>query len=367
MDNSFNNRLVRAILVVFCLFLIVIVSYLFLYYMYPFVIAFMISMLLHPIVTLCERKWKLNRGFTTLFVLIIFFCISLISGYFITKQIVQELTELFVKLPTYIESIVIVLHRIENTYVTLIYDYINKVTFIDFPENISITKFLEEKMTVNIAEFLQRAIVLLSQLFTSFAYTSFVFLFIVLATYFIAKDFEKIMHLLQKGIPTRVNNLLSRINEFARQSTFGIVKAQISIALLTAVIAFFGLLLFKTEHLFIITGILFVIDLIPYVGIGALFIPWIVYAFFSDHYALTLKLSLLYAVLIIVRQIIEPRLLAKNLGIHPLIAIIILFISINMFGALGFIITPISLILFSSLYHAKIIHYIIRFIKEGIV
>src|SRR5699024_3837329 len=130
-------------------------------------------------------------------------------------------------------------------------DYINKVTFIDFPENISITQFLEEKMTVNVAEFLQRIIVLLSQLFTSFAYTSFVFLFIVLATYFIAKDFEKIMHLLQKSIPTRVNNLLSRINKFARQSTFGVVKAQISIALLTAVISFIGLLLFKTEHLFI--------------------------------------------------------------------------------------------------------------------
>ena len=108
-------------------------------------------------------------------------------------------------------------------------------------------------------------------------------------------------------------------------------------------------------------------SLIPYIGIGALFIPWILYGFFSDHYTLTLQLSLLYAVLLIVRQIIEPRLLAKNLGIHPLIAIIILFISINIFGALGIIITPISLILFSSLYHAKIFHYIARFIKEGTI
>lgn len=367
MDNTFHYRLIRLILVMFCLFLFVIMGYLLFYYLYPFVIAFVISMLLHPIVTVCEQKWNLNRGFTTLFVLVIFFCISLMSGYLLTKQIVQELTELFIKLPVYIENIVTILHHIEGTYVTPIYNYINKITFIDLTKNNSLTQFLEEKMTTNAADFLRRAIILLSQLFTSFAYSSLVLLFIVLATYFIAKDFEKIIALLQKSIPTKVSNLLIRIHEYARQSTFGIIKAQISIALLTAVIAFFGLLLFKIEHLFIITSVLFIIDLIPYVGIGAMFIPWIVYTFFSDHYALTLKLSLLYIVLIIVRQIIEPRLLAKNLGIHPLFAIIVLFISINLFGALGFIITPISLILFSSLYHAKIVHYIVQFIKEGIV
>src|SRR5699024_10087217 len=120
-------------------------------------------------------------------------------------------------------------------------------TFIDLTRDISITDFFEEKLTENATEFLQHIIVSLSQLFTSFAYTSFVFLFIVLATYFIAKDFEKIIFLIQEGIPDRVNDLLNRIRKLVMQSTFGIVKAQITIALLTALIAFFSLLIFKIE------------------------------------------------------------------------------------------------------------------------
>src|SRR5690625_3983425 len=245
MDNTFNDRLFRLLFVILGLVFFVLISYILLYFMYPFVIAFIISMLLHPIVTICERKCNLNRGFTTFFVMMIFFCISFISGYFLTKRIVHELTELFIKLPIYIENIVTIFYRIESAYIMPIHNYINKITLIDLSKTTSLSQLFEEKLKSNVADFLQTSIFFLSQLFTSFAHTSVVLLFIILATYFIAKDFEKIIYLLQKSIPTKINHLLFRINKYARRSNFGIVNAQVSLALLTIVIDYFVLSLFS--------------------------------------------------------------------------------------------------------------------------
>lgn len=367
MDKTVTDRFFRGIFVICCIFAIVVSSYLLFYYMYPFIIAFFISMFLHPIVTLFENKWKLNRGLTTLFVLCIFFSLSLISSFFLTQRLIRELTEIFVELPTYIDNMTTILHLLENTYISPIYTYINKIVPIELVTYDSFTPFIVEKIKVNMGKLLQQSIILISQLLTSFAYTSLVLVFILLATYFMTKDFTVIIRLLHHSIPKKVINLIKRIFQYAQQSTFGIIRAQVAIAFLTAMIAFFGLALFQIEHLFVIAGVLLIIDLIPYVGIGALFLPWIMYTFFNENYALTIKLTSLYIILIIIRQIIEPRLLAKNLGIHPLMTIIILFLSLNIFGPIGFLITPLSLIVVSSLYHAKITHYLIRFIKEGTI
>src|SRR5699024_4764181 len=314
-----------------------------------------------------ERRWKLNRGVTTLFVIVTFFCVFLFSGYLLLKRITEELADLFVTVPTYTKNIATILQHIEESYLIPLYVYISNLIPIQMMEDQSLTQFFIQKIKTNATHLIQQAMIFLSQLLSSFAYTSLILLFIVLATYFMTKDFEKMIRILQENIPKKVKRFIINIKDSAKQSTFGLIKAQIMIALITVIMSFLGLSIFRVDHLILITCAIFIIDLIPYVGIGALFVPWIMYEFFTDQYTLTIKLSLLYIVLIIVRQIIEPRLLANSLGIHPLVTIVILFISIKSFGAVGFIVTPLSLIILSSLYHARIIHYIARFIKEGYI
>src|SRR5690625_3966716 len=114
-----------------------------------------------------------------------------------------------------------------------------------------------------------------------------------------------------------------------------------------------------------VTLIALVVDFVPYIGMGVLFIPWIIYTFLIDNYVLTIQLTVLYMILIIIRQIMEPKILATNIGLHPLIALIILFISFQHLGLLGVVLTPIALIMISAIYHAGIFHYLWHFIKHG--
>lgn len=367
MDMLWKQRLFRLIFIIVSICFLGIITYFFFFYMYPFVIALFISMLLHPTVTLFESKWKMKRGLTSFMIITLFFCISLLSSYFFIKQIIKELSQLFVMIPSYIENLSILLQHIEHTYIDSFYSYINSLIPLQIPGNFSLTQFIVEKLQANVMNLIQQLIIFSSEMLSSFAYTSLIILFIILATYFITKDYEKIMHIFRSVFPNRLKNLTLNIKRHAIQSIFGLIKTQLMIALLTVLISFGVLLIFRIDHLIIILCLLFIIDLIPYVGIGMLFIPWMLYEFFTDGYILTIQLASLYIILIIVRQMIEPRLLAKNLGIHPLVTIIVLFTSINLFGALGFLITPLSLIVLSSLYHTKIIHYIAQYIKKGTI
>src|SRR5699024_511941 len=100
-----------------------------------------------------------------------------------------------------------------------------------------------------------------------------------------------------------------------KKSVFGFIKAQVIITIISSIIVFIGLWIFQVEHLFTLTLIVFFVDFIPYVGIGAVFIPWIIYNFFIEQHLLTMQLSILYIIVIIVRQVIEPKILASSIGL----------------------------------------------------
>lgn len=367
MDKLFHTRFIRFLYVMAISIILICSVYVLFHFVYPFIFAFVLSMFLHPIVSVVEVNWRIHRGLATFFVIASFFCVSLISGYFLLKRLFTELTELTYELPTYIKNASVLLQKFEQFIILPIYDYVGKLIQIKPSDQLLLTQFITEKLKDYTTSFIQQTIISLSNFISSFAYTFLVLFFIILATYFMTKDFIKLQTLWRRYLPAKIKKVSLSVRRFAKQSTLALIKAHISIALLTSVLSFIGLFAFRVEHVLTLTIIIFLIDLIPYLGIGILFIPWMFYEFFSEQYVFTIQLTFLYIVIILVRQVIEPRLLARNLGVHPLITIIILFINIELFGASGFLITPLLLVAISSIYHAKIIHYIIRYIKEGYI
>ena len=167
--------------------------------------------------------------------------------------------------------------------------------------------------------------------------------------------------LFARFIPERVKLFFARVLKHFKQSFVAVIKAQLSIAFLTAILSFIGLRFFKVEHSLVISAALFFVDLIPYVGIGIVFLPWLLYSFFQKQYVFTVELSLLYGMLVIIRQIIEPRLLAKPCSArydHHLI------FGHQFTGAFGVLTRSVNCL--SSLYHAKMIQ-LIGYIKDRVI
>lgn len=365
MDKLLMRQLLRLTLTIASLSLLSFGLYISFSYLYPFLIALIVSTVLHPVVSFCEKRWKIKRGLTTLIVLMLFFFLTFFTSYLLIKRIIHELTDLFMMIPSYSKTISIMLLHIEKTYLLPFYSYIQTVLPLTITNDFSLTAVFIDKLQANMMQVIEHIMMISSRFLSSFAYTSFILLSIILATYFMTKDYELIMKLIRNTIPEKIKNLMSRMKAYAKQSVLGLIKTQIMIALLTVFISLIALSLFQVEHVLIMTSLIFIFDLIPYVGIGVIFLPWIIYSFFIGEYIVTIQLSALYILLIIIRQMIEPRLLAQNLGLHPLVTIVVLFLSINLFGAFGFIMTPFSLIILSSIYHTKVMTFLMQYIKEG--
>ncbi|HLS23281.1 MAG TPA: sporulation integral membrane protein YtvI [Pseudogracilibacillus sp.] len=364
MDNSWKGQLIRLLTVISLIGIVSFLSYISVVYFYPFLIAFIISILLQPFVSLLRKKWGIHRGLATMFAIFLFFCISMVTSFFAVKQLYEELTQLFSYVPTYVKNLHHLFYQFEQSIVLPIVERINLIFPLSIYEG-TIAQFISEKIIENVTPILQQSMKITTNFLTSFVQLSLIFFFILFATYFMTKDYEKITVLLNRFIPKPITQLARNIKLATKRSVIGLVKAHFMIAFITGILTFIYLLLFRFEHPLIIAFLIIVVDLIPYVGIGLLLIPWICYLFFSGDYIETIQLTSLYIGLVILRQFIEPRLLAGNLGLHPLVTIVILFLAMKLFGAIGLLLSPILLILLSSLYHANIFHLLYKFIYAG--
>lgn len=79
---------------------------------------------------------------------------------------------------------------------------------------------------------------------------------------------------------------------------------------------------------------------------------------------MTIGLSVLLLVLIIFRNIIEPKLLGTSLGIHPFVMIILLFLFFQWFGLMGVLLTPLCLILLITIKQTGILRDIQAYLTK---
>ena len=85
-------------------------------------------------------------------------------------------------------------------------------------------------------------------------------------------------------------------------------------------------------------------------------IPWAAYSLITGDVSLGIGLLVLYAVISIIRQIAEPKLVAGQLGLSPIVTIISLYLGLKIFGVLGMFVTPILVIMIKLLNDEGIIN-----------
>lgn len=99
-----------------------------------------------------------------------------------------------------------------------------------------------------------------------------------------------------------------------------------------------------------------IVDILPVLGTGTILIPWAVYSLFTGNVGLGIGLIVLYALITVIRQILEPRLVSMNVGIHPVITLLGMYLGVRLFGVLGIFILPITFFLIKALNDEGIIH-----------
>lgn len=174
---------------------------------------------------------------------------------------------------------------------------------------------------------------------------SFVFSVVVgvIATYYMTMDWDGIKKSVKRLMPCSVSEKFSRIGSEAGKAVSGYVKAYLIILLMTFTELLVGFLIIGVRYAFFIAAITALIDILPVLGTGTVIVPWSVVLFIQGDTKKAIGLLVLLAVMYVVRQFTEPRLIGRFMGVHPMLTLCAAYVGFCFFGIIGMIITPLTL------------------------
>ncbi|WP_175615881.1 sporulation integral membrane protein YtvI [Piscibacillus halophilus] len=325
-------------------------------HLFPFAVSLIIAVMINPLVQLLVDRFHLNRklAVVSVLLLILFSFITIIT--FSLIELVHLFQYLIHIMPHSIEETFHAIERwseriIDRSY-ELLTSYMNSIQ----PQSQVMLKDMMNDMVTSIKEYSQQLLVGFLQntinSITNILKASYVVLFILIGTFFISSDGPKWINELNKNMPHKMTNYVQTIKDSFVSLIKKYALAQLIMVLITGVLVYLGLTFFNVNHALAIASIAVILDLVPFIGISGLFIPWLLYLFFTSHYTLTIELSILFILLILIRNILEPKLVGSSIGIHPLLLIIILFIFMKLFGLIGFLLGPIAAVSIKALVQA---------------
>ena len=170
----------------------------------------------------------------------------------------------------------------------------------------------------------------------------------VLAAIYFCADYEKILRWIKSHLKGRP---LAAVREMYGQTGRTLVRYLKSYAVLfflTFAELFVGFTVLKIDYAFLIALVTAIVDILPILGTGTVLIPWAVCLFLVGNTRAAVGLLILYAVISLVRQIVEPRIIGAGIGLHPLAALVSMYVGLRMFGVFGMLAMPIAVVIVSN-------------------
>ena len=121
------------------------------------------------------------------------------------------------------------------------------------------------------------------------------------------------------------------------------IRSYTLIMLITFAELFLGLVLIGVENSWLYALLIAVFDALPVVGTGVIMIPWAVIELLSGRVSRGVGIGLLWLAVTVVRNIIEPRIVGRQVGLHPLLTLVSMFVGTKLFGMLGLIVLPLGM------------------------
>lgn len=309
----------------------------------PFILAWLLSVLTQPLVDFMHFKMHMPRGASVLLMLLILFgVISVVMSLIVSRVVLS-----FFKLPAYIMSLE---HNINAAFIYL-QDLYAKINL--NPEEIERIKEWLVSVSQNVLQFIYQGLGGAVNVISSLP-TGIIFLLITLvAVFFWCRDREIIQSAFVALAPPAKRQRMNALYLSFSRIIGKYCRAQmllISISTLLAIIAYSILGVEGAISMGLLTGFF---DILPVLGPGTIIIPWMIWSFIVKNYFMGFGLLILYAVLIITRNILEPKLVGDSLGIHPLAVLAAIFIGLQLFGVWGVFLGPISLAVGAALLYSR--------------
>jgi sporulation integral membrane protein YtvI len=318
-----------------------------------FLIALLISLLLKPAVAFLHDKLKLPRSIAGIMLVVLFYALVGFLVIVISVQLFSSAKEFFLILPSlYTNSIVPWLSR-------AFFSLQEFAGHLD-PDAAAAYNVVAANVTTSIGE----AVVTISKQVVSWVTSSTLkaprfllnVLIMVISTIFLTADFPKITAFIKRQLSERWRTLLRNARIQLGRTLWSYLRSYAIIMTITFLEIFLGLSIIGIDNAAGIAIAIAIFDILPVVGSGLVLLPWTIYTLISGNLATGIGLAILYVVVIVVRQIMEPKIIGDRVGLHPLVTLLAMVLGTYLFGGIGLFGLPITIALIHALNKQGAIH-----------
>ncbi|WP_170007911.1 sporulation integral membrane protein YtvI [Bacillus fonticola] len=369
MNSIFLHRFLRALLVV-AIIVVTCVAFVWLAQItYPFLIAIVLAFLFNPIVQILEKRFSMPRSLAVILTMVS--AVAILAGLItlFVAELVAGANYLSKHVPNQVNTLV---GYAENFFMYTVLPFYNELTAmfesLDLGQQETILENIQNAGTTvatSVGNFIEGFFANIPSIIGWFPNAATVIVFSLLATFFISKDWDKLKNRFTTYIPAKAKNSGKSVYADLRKALFGFLRAQATLISLTAITILIGLLILRVEYAVTIALVMGLVDIVPYLGTGVIFIPWIAYEFLAGESSLAVGLTVLFVVTIVQRQVLEPKILSSSIGLDPLATLVALFIGFQLFGFLGLIVGPVVLVLFNTFERVGVFGDVFQYIWWG--
>ena len=323
---------------------IVVMALLFLLYVAPlaspFIIGFFIAWVLQKPIRFLRRKLSFPDKMTAILAVLLFYATIGVLISLASVKAFSEIGSLIAMVPTFYSVHV----------QPLLWDVLTgmEIAFLDMDPSLAatledLTRQFLQSLGERVTGWSMAAMGIISGIASSLPALFIKIVLMIISTFFIAVDYERLTGFCMRQLSDRGKNLFLQIKEYLVGTLWVCVRSYALIMSITFVELSILLTFIGIELSVIVAFCTAIFDILPVLGTGGIMVPWAVLTAISGNWVLGLKLFIVYIIVTVVRNIIEPKIVGGQLGLHPVVTLCSMFVGVQLLGAIGLFGFPIGL------------------------
>ena len=180
--------------------------------------------------------------------------------------------------------------------------------------------------------------------------------FTIVSSFFFTIDYHDFTEFVFRQLPEKTAIQARGIKENVILTLWKYLKSYVFLMSITFIELTIGMVILGIGNPLAVGAIISIIDVLPVLGTGTVLIPWAIIGFIFNDLKIGIGMLLLYIIITAVRQTLEPRVIGKQIGLHPIATLISIFVGGQLFGIVGIFLVPITLTVVKQMNDEGVIH-----------
>ena len=297
---------------------------------WPFLLAFFIAIVLNKFVLFFHKKLKFNKTFSYFLVVFGVFLVLFFALFAVFWVFLEEIRGLIDNMDIYMVQL--------DSGLRTICDRVEETLGVDTGEFYDTIRLQAGSIVSGVSDSFMSDFLGNTKMLAAGA-MNFIILIVLLFTaiIYMTKDMDKIQAYLGRCYFAKE---ISFVKKMIKKVFGAYLKTQLILIAIISVICVLGLFLLKNPYSVGLGILIGFMDALPLFGVGTILLPWTLYQIAMGNYFYAAMLFTMFVLSYIVREYLEPKIMGNNIGLHPIVSLIAIYVGYSLFGFLGLFVGP---------------------------